>query len=67
VDFGAGTRWTLYPPLRTDGHSGLCVDFVIFRLHLAGISSILGGINFICTIVNIRDVSVSFENIGLFV
>jgi heme/copper-type cytochrome/quinol oxidase subunit 1 len=36
VESGAGTGWTLYPPLSTVGHSGPSVDLVIFRLHLAG-------------------------------
>src|SRR3546814_2882145 len=52
---GAGTGWTLYPPLSSDiGHSGPAVDMVIFSLHLAGASSILGAINFIATIFNMR-------------
>src|SRR3546814_7630026 len=52
---GAGTGWTLYPPLSSDlGHPGPAVDMVIFSLHLAGASSILGAINFITTIFNMR-------------
>ena len=47
---GAGTGWTLYPPLSSWlGHPNHSVDFIIFALHLAGISSIAGRINFICT------------------
>jgi len=67
MDSGAGTSWTLYPPLRAEGHRSLRVDFVIFSLHLAGLSSILGRINFICTILNIRRVSITSQNIRLFV
>ncbi len=52
---GAGTGWTLYPPLSTiASHPGMSVDMAIFALHLAGISSILGAINFIVTIFNMR-------------
>ena len=52
---GAGTGWTLYPPLSTlASHPGMSVDMAIFSLHLAGISSILGAINFIVTIFNMR-------------
>lgn len=55
VEDGAGTGWTLYPPLSGGmGHSGPSVDMAIFSLHLAGISSILGAINFISTIFNMR-------------
>lgn len=67
VDIGGGTRWTVYPPLRTLGHVGSRVDLVIFSLHCAGISSILGGINFICTVKNLRSRSISLEHIRLFV
>jgi len=49
---GAGTGWTLYPPLSSAlGHPGPSVDMAIFALHLAGASSILGAINFITTIL----------------
>ena len=52
TDMGAGTGWTLYPPLSNIiYHSGTSVDLVIFGLHLAGISSLLGAINFIATII----------------
>jgi heme/copper-type cytochrome/quinol oxidase subunit 1 len=57
---GVGTSWTLYPPLRTEGHGGFTVILRIFRLHLAGISSILGRINFIVTI---KKVKLNFINI----
>jgi len=67
VDIGGGTSWTIYPPLSTLGHAGSCVDLVIFSLHCAGISSILGGINFMCTVKNLRSSSISLEHISLFV
>nr|QPN54237.1 cytochrome c oxidase subunit 1 [Ricinus sp. ADS-2020] len=51
---GAGTGWTIYPPLSgIDSHSSVSVDLTIFSLHLAGISSIMGAINFICTSINL--------------
>jgi cytochrome c oxidase subunit 1 len=50
VGSGAGTGWTLYPPLSSAlGHSGPSVDMAIFSLHLAGASSILGAITMLLT------------------
>lgn len=50
IGTGAGTGWTLYPPLSSWlGHPNHSVDLIIFSLHLAGISSIVGRINFIST------------------
>jgi len=55
VESGAGTGWTVYPPLSSNvAHAGGSVDLAIFSLHLAGVSSILGAINFITTIINMR-------------
>lgn len=46
VESGAGTGWTIYPPLAgAQAHSGGSVDLAIFSLHLAGISSMLGAMN----------------------
>lgn len=68
VEGGAGTGWTLYPPLSSGiGHSGPAVDMAIFSLHLAGISSILGAINFISTILNMRASGISWKRLPLFV
>ncbi|MBC6497659.1 MAG: cytochrome c oxidase subunit I [Alphaproteobacteria bacterium GM7ARS4] len=67
VDGGAGTGWTLYPPLSTSGHPGLAVDMAILSLHLAGASSILGAINFITTIFNMRAPGMDFHKMPLFV
>src|ERR1700710_1751584 len=56
VEGGAGTGWTIYPPLSSiENHSGGAVDLAIFSLHLAGVSSLLGAINFITTIINMRN------------
>ena len=52
---GAGSGWTLYPPLSNSTYnSGPAMDYTLFALHLAGISSLLGAINFITTIFNMR-------------
>jgi cytochrome c oxidase subunit 1 len=67
VDQGAGTGWTLYPPLSSKlGHPGMSVDMGIFALHLAGASSILGAINFITTIFNMRAPGMTLHKMPLF-
>jgi len=67
IEGGAGTGWTLYPPLSSiQSHSGPSVDLAIFALHLSGVSSLLGAINFIVTIVNMRAPGMTFHNIPLF-
>ena len=63
---GAGTGWTIYPPLSTTGHAGPAVDLAIFSLHLAGASSILGAINFITTIFNMRAPGMTLHRMPLF-
>lgn len=65
VDGGAGTGWTLYPPLATQ--QGIAVDMAIFSMHLAGASSILGAINFITTIFNMRAPGMTLHRMPLFV
>jgi cytochrome c oxidase subunit 1 len=67
LGLGAGTGWTLYPPLSTAGHPGPAVDAVILSLHLAGASSILGAINFITTIFNMRAPGMTLHKMPLFV
>src|SRR6266404_2796457 len=65
---GAGTGWTIYPPLSSKiGHDGPSVDMVIFAIHLAGASSILGAINFITTIFNMRAPGMTLHKMPLFV
>ena len=64
---GAGTGWTLYPPLSIVSHTDMAVDMAIFALHLAGVSSILGAINFITTIFNMRAPGLSLHKMPLFV
>jgi len=64
---GRGTGWTIYPPLsRVEFHSGSSMDFTILSLHLAGISSIIRSLNFICSILVIRQNSILIEIVSLF-
>jgi len=68
VDGGAGTGWTLYPPLSlTDSHPGLAVDLVILSLHIAGIASMLSAVNFIVTILRLRTAGMTLHRMPLFV
>merc|ERR1712000_684968 len=68
VEGGAGTGWTIYPPLSSiDFHSGASVDLAIFSLHLAGASSLLGAINFITTVINMRTPKLTWNRLPLFV
>ncbi|MDX2225162.1 MAG: cytochrome c oxidase subunit I [Rhodospirillaceae bacterium] len=65
---GAGTGWTLYPPLSgIGGQPDMSVDFAILSLHLAGASSILGATNFITTILNMRAPGMTIHKMPLFV
>jgi cytochrome c oxidase subunit I len=68
VGEGAGTGWTIYPPLSSvPAHDGPAVDMLIFSLHLAGASSLLGAVNFISTILNMRAPGLSMHRMPLFV
>ena len=68
VEAGAGTGWTVYPPLSSvQAHSGPSVDLAIFSLHLSGASSILGAINFITTIFNMRAPGMTMHRLPLMV
>ncbi len=68
VGTGAGTGWTIYPPLsNVPAHDGPSVDMAIFALHLAGASSILGAANFITTIFNMRAPGMTLHKMPLFV
>lgn len=68
INIGAGTGWTIYPPLSSNlYHNGPAVDLTIFSLHIAGASSIIGAINFISTIINIHHKNISIDKIPLIV
>lgn len=65
---GAGSGWTIYPPLSSWlGHPNHSVDIIIFSLHLAGVSSIARSINFISTCFFNRSVVFSLDRISIFV
>jgi cytochrome c oxidase subunit 1 len=67
IEGGAGTGWTLYPPLSSvQSHSGPSVDLAIFTLHLTGVSSLLGAINFIVTVANMRTRGIKPHKMTLF-
>jgi len=64
---GAGTGWTLYPPLSgIKSHAGASVDLAILSMHLAGASSIMGAINMIVTVVNMRPHGMTMFRVPLF-
>jgi cytochrome c oxidase subunit 1 len=68
IDQGAGTGWTIYPPLSSIiSHSGASVDLAILSLHIAGISSMLGSINFVSTYINMRAPGLTFYRVPLYV
>ena len=66
INTGAGTGWTIYPPLSAD-QVGPSMDLAILSLHLAGASSILGAINFITTIFNMRAPGMTMHKMPLYV
>nr|ABX45143.1 cytochrome oxidase subunit 1/2 [Heterostelium pallidum] len=68
LGIGAGTGWTLYPPLSTmEYHAGVSVDVGILSLHIAGASSLLGAINFVTTIMNMKIAGLKYRKMSLFV
>lgn len=65
---GAGTGWTIYPPLSdTPYQVGIAVDVSILSLHVAGISSLMGAINIITTTMNMRSPGLWFDRLPLLV
>nr|QCG69824.1 cytochrome c oxidase subunit I [Andrena hunanensis] len=67
LNSGSGTGWTVYPPLSSyTFHPSSSVDLTIFSLHIAGISSIMGAINFIVTILNMKNMSINYDQMPLF-
>jgi cytochrome c oxidase subunit 1 len=66
VEQGAGTGWTLYPPLSIQS-SGASVDLAILSLHLNGLSSILGSMNTLVTVAGMRAAGMRLPHIPLFV
>jgi cytochrome c oxidase subunit I len=58
--------WTAYPPL-SEQSAGHGMDLWIVGIHAVGISSVIGGINFICTIHNMRGPGMRLARLPLFV
>nr|YP_009917573.1 cytochrome c oxidase subunit I [Manayunkia occidentalis]QLM00892.1 cytochrome c oxidase subunit 1 [Manayunkia occidentalis] len=68
VEKGAGTGWTIYPPLSSNlAHAGPSMDLTIFSMHLAGAASILASANFVTTMINMRWKGLRLERVPLFV
>merc|ERR1739846_41673 len=67
-EFGAGTGWTLYPPLATSfmSLSPSSLGNLIFGLLISGISSCLTSLNFWVTILNLRSYSLTLKTLPLF-
>jgi len=65
---GTGSAgWTGYVPLTEKAYSpNVGQDLWILGLHLLGISSMLGGINFLCTIHNMRAKGMTWFRLPLF-
>nr|AJD22695.1 cytochrome c oxidase subunit I [Colletes gigas]QLI42496.1 cytochrome c oxidase subunit I [Colletes gigas] len=64
---GSGTGWTVYPPLSSlMYHPSMSVDLTIFSLHIAGISSIMSSMNFIVTILNMKNYNLNYDQLSLF-
>nr|ALO64426.1 cytochrome c oxidase subunit I [Nomada flavoguttata] len=62
-----GTGWTVYPPLSSSMfHNSPSVDLAIFSLHMSGISSIMGAMNFMVTIMLMKNISMNYDQINLF-
>merc|ERR1712186_128097 len=67
-DIGAGTGWTLYPPLSTSfmSLSPSSTGNLIFGLLISGISSCLTSLNFWVTTLNLRSYSLTLKTQPLF-
>jgi cytochrome c oxidase subunit 1 len=66
-DDGAGTGWTLYPPLsHSEFHRGRSVDFACFSLHMSGLASAVGAANFFSSVNIIRGKDGKATQIPLF-
>lgn len=62
-----GVGWTIYPPLTSIQYFiSSSIEIIIFSLHIAGISSIARSINFISTILLIKNKNYFLRNLTLF-
>ena len=57
----------VYPPLSSYlFHSSPSIDIAIFSSHITGITFIIGSLNFIVTIIIIKNFSLNYDQINLF-
>nr|YP_003848721.1 cytochrome c oxidase subunit I [Tetranychus cinnabarinus]ADK89660.1 cytochrome c oxidase subunit I [Tetranychus cinnabarinus] len=62
-----GVGWTMYPPLTSIQYfMSSSIEMMIFSLHIAGISSIASSINFISTILLMKNKNYFLSNLTLF-
>jgi cytochrome c oxidase subunit 1 len=64
---GAGTGWTIYPPLSAAGQPGTSVDLAIGALHIGGVRSLMASINFIARPLCLNAGNESAESVSLIV
>jgi cytochrome c oxidase subunit 1 len=64
---GAGTGWTIYPPLSAAGQPGTSVDLAIGALHIGGVRSLMASINFIARPLCLNAGKESAESVSLIV
>jgi len=64
---GAGTGWTIYPPLSASGQPGTRVDLAIGALHIGGIRSLMASINFIASPLCLNASNEGAESVNLIV
>ncbi|XXM93542.1 cbb3-type cytochrome c oxidase subunit I [Candidatus Hodgkinia cicadicola] len=68
TEYGAGTGWTLYPPLsNATFHPGKSVNHVLKAMYLASASSLISATNFVSTILNSRKLANTLSEASLFV
>ena len=67
IDEGAGTAWTIYPPLSLSAsHAGMSVEVFIISLHAVGASSLSGAINLMVTCTYARRVHTTLLQVSLY-
>lgn len=64
-EMGAGTGWTIYPPLSTSYMSS-SLDFLLVGLIISGVSSFLSSINFLTTVFHIRSKGLNLASLPFF-
>jgi cytochrome c oxidase subunit I len=63
---GAGSGWTLYPPLSTNvGLPGWGQTLVLIALFVSGVSTIMGAVNYITTVIRFRAPGMTYMKMPL--